>query len=433
MSAPIKDGSQDPQNKKPIENKQMSLNEEDFDVKDVEIHTMKSDLADLKNPPKKKIAIKSEDIEKKPTPKKENGPFFQKEILQEKEEIKKSETLNQPKPFKIDSFKPPVAPEPIKQNVKEKIMEEKIEPAKPIQKEVKMNELEIKENTTKKEEPAPESDGIITGTLDGKNDSDTESHGIGKAIIIAVIISVIIIVGAGGYYFWMTRVSTTPQAIPSDIAITETSSQSEPAEEVLPELSNQNSNYLMLDLTNIDAIAIKNVLDDYSNKVSKTNTVGLYEFLITDENNTPIKFEDFASMLGLAIPADILSEIGPDFSLYIYNYGDKTRFGLSISIKDSVQTALVLSKNETALIQGLSALYSDSSYSAPTVSFSDAKYDNAPTASIRYVNITNSEDMTLDYSVLNNQLVFGTTKTITYSILDRLVQEDLNTKQTQKE
>ena len=50
MSAPIKDGSQDPQNKKPIENKQMSLNEEDFDVKDVEIHTMKSDLADLKNP-----------------------------------------------------------------------------------------------------------------------------------------------------------------------------------------------------------------------------------------------------------------------------------------------------------------------------------------------------------------------------------------------
>ena len=293
---------------------------------------------------------------------------------------------------------------------------------------------EIKNDTAKKEfETTPESDGIITGTPDDKDGSDVKSHGIGKAVVISVIISVIIIVGAGGYYFWMTRVSTTPQTTPSDITTTETANQPEPVEEVLPELSSQNSNYLMLDLTNIDTVGINDVLTDYANKVSKTNTIGLYKFLVTDKNNTPIKFEDFASMLGLAIPSEVLSQIGPDFSLYIYNYGDKTRFGLSIFLKNSIQVKLALAKNESSLAQGLSALYFDNSYSAPTNSFSNAVYDKAPTASIRYINITNSEDMALDYLILNDQLVFGTTKTITFSIIDRLIQENSNIEQTQTE
>jgi hypothetical protein len=276
-----------------------------------------------------------------------------------------------------------------------------------------------------------DSSEIITAAPEAEDNSKSESHGIGRAVTVAVIIFIIIIVGAGGYYFWMTRVSTSPQVADSS-PVSEPEPLPEP-EEVLPELSDQNSNYLMIDLSSIDTKGISEILKDYSAKISQINTTGLYEFLITDENNTPIKFEDFASMLGLAISSDLLSQIGPDFSLYIYNYGDKTRLGLSISLKDSTQAKLALSKNESSLAQGLSALYLDNSYSTPTNSFSDAVYDKAPTASIRYINITNSEDMALDYAILNNQLIFGTTKATTYSIIDRLLQKNSNTDQAQTE
>ncbi|MFZ2975183.1 MAG: hypothetical protein WA055_00955 [Candidatus Moraniibacteriota bacterium] len=416
-------GSNDPKNKNQTSDEKINLNEDNFKLEDFPIHTMKEDLKELQNPSLKK-EIQIENIEPKKTfsfdakpqnisPEK-NGPFFRPETPKTQEKPanyapKIAQTKNEPLyfdesvelPKKIAVETPREVPAPAPRPTNAKKVEEKIN--------IKSQEI------PKNSQPTMQK----TFQETPKENIAEPHHGIGKAITIAVVIFVILIASAGGYYFWMTRISVPVQ---KDIIIDKPETTF-PEEETLPEettpiptLSSKNSNYLQINLTQANAENLKQTLNEYTTKVLATNEIGVFEFLITDETNTPVTFQDFATTLGINLTPGISAQIGQDFSLYIYNYGDKTRFGLLLTVLNDNFMKTALTKEEKSLPISLSPLYP--TITAPTIStFSSATYKNH---AVRYTNITSADDYALDYAFVGNKLVIGTTKTTLFSALDRL-------------
>lgn len=403
-------GSNDPQNKNQTNDEKINFSEDNFKLEDFPIHTMKEDLKELQNPSLKK-EIKIETIEPKKTfsfdakpqnvsPEK-NGPFFRPEPQKTQEKPatyapKVAEIKNEPLYFD-ESIELPkkIAPN----NQKE------IPVPTPIAKPTPTTKINEKINLNSQVIP--------------KENTNQPHHGIGKAIFIAVIIFIILIAGAGGYYFWMTRLSTP---LEKNIISTEPTVIL-PENEIPPEtttpipiLSSQNSNYLQINLTQATAENLKQTLSEYAVRVSETNEVGTFEFLITDETNTPVTFQDFSATLGLSLPVNITTQIGQDFSLCIYNYGDKTRFGLILASLNDTLLKNALLKEENNLLASLSPLYPTLN-SPITSTFSPTTYKNY---TVRYFNITSQDDYAIDYTVVKNKLVIGTTKTTLFSALDRL-------------
>jgi hypothetical protein len=244
-------------------------------------------------------------------------------------------------------------------------------------------------------------------------------HSINKALITSIIIFIILIAGGAGYYFWSTRFNQ-PEDIPevpleNSPEDTDTSSNETP---VLSDFSTSQPNYLSLDIMNSDAAGIKNILRDYANKVSALNPSTPIEFLITDSTNNPVPFSTFAQKSTLNFPPDMLAQTKPEFSFFIYPDNGLMNFGLAISLKDGNQMETLFSQNEKNIARQLEPLYLPSTYTLPdNKSFSVSGYNGR---TIHYLNITSPEELSVDYTIFNNQLMIGTTKATLRSILDYL-------------
>ncbi|PIP28005.1 MAG: hypothetical protein COX29_03485 [Candidatus Moranbacteria bacterium CG23_combo_of_CG06-09_8_20_14_all_35_22] len=378
-------GSNDPKNKNQgqIDNEPMNLSEDNFKLDDFPIHTMKNDLEKLKNPASVKITFEQNNPVKKISSQ-QGGPFFSKETSQNRPLSQKEISPIKKEP---DIYIPKIA-----QSKKETLY---FDEAKELPKEIIKEKKPSVKQEPKQSAPSP------------------ETHGIGKAVAIALVIFILLIAGAGGYYFWMTRmISPSDQNIPLD----------EP-ETILPEetqptsvLSSKNSNYLQINLTQTNPEELKKVLNNYAEEVSKTNEISVFKFLLTDETNAPIAFQDFSTALEINLSPETSAQIGQDFTFYIYNYGDKTRFGLILtSLEDNLLKNALLKEEET-LFSNLAPLYP--SLTSPTnTTFSPITYKNY---AVRYLNITSVEDYTIDYAISNNKLFIGTTRTTLFSALDQL-------------
>ncbi len=416
-------GSNDPQNKNLTTEEKINLSEDNFKLEDFPIHTMKEDLKELQNPSiKKETPI--ENIEPKKTfsfdakpqnvsPEK-NGPFFRPEPPKNQEKPanyapKIAQSKNEPLYFD-ESIELP----------KKIAVETQREIPAPAPRPINVPRVEEKINISPKEMPKiPQPPIQKTFQEIPKENIAEPHHGIGKAVAIAVVIFIILIASAGGYYFWMTRISTPleknittnepPITLPKKEMPPETT-------DPLPILSSQNSNYLQINLTQANTENLQQTLDGYKTKVLATNEIGIFEFLITDETNTPVSFQDFSSILGINLSSEISAQIGQDFSLYIYNYGDKTRFGLLLSVLNDNLIKTALTKEEKNLPTSLSPLYPTITTPFPST-FSSTVYKNH---TVRYVNITSADDYAIDYAIIGNKLVIGTTKTTLFSSLDRL-------------
>ncbi|HAT73722.1 MAG: hypothetical protein US30_C0005G0016 [Candidatus Moranbacteria bacterium GW2011_GWF2_36_839] len=414
--------SNNPQNKNLTTEEKINLSEDNFKLEDFPIHTMKEDLKELQNPSiKKETPI--ENVEPKKTfsfdtkPQNDlsekNGPFFRPEPPKNQEKPanyapKIAQTINEPLYFD-ESVELP----------KKIAVETPREIPTPAPRPISVPRVEEKINISPKEMPKiPQPTMQKTFQETPKENITKPHHGIGKAVAIAIVIFVILIASAGGYYFWMTRISVPSQ---QDIVIKEP--ETTLPEETLPEettpipnLSSKNSNYLQINLTQATTENLQQTLNEYKAKVLATNEIGVFEFLITDETNTPVTFQDFATTLGINLTPAISAQIGQDFSLYIYNYGDKTRFGLLLTALNDNFMKTALTKEEKNLPTSLSPLYP--TITAPAIStFSSATYKNH---TVRYTNITSADDYAIDYAIIGNKLVIGTTKATLFSSLDRL-------------
>lgn len=246
-----------------------------------------------------------------------------------------------------------------------------------------------------------------------------------KILIISLLFVAFLSLAAGGYYFWLTRENQTPvpiQAPVSNVPV-EKPVIVEPVEE---KFSLENPNYLSVNVENSSSETIKQLIEKTASEIKAEGTTSPIEFIITDSNNNPVAFPIFSILAGIKI-APVTDTLGEKFSLFICPDGNNMRIGLAIDLKNK-QKALILMKNkEKTLITDLGFLFPDTMPVKANKTFLDSTYKNTP---LRYINLDeeNSGNLSLDYVLTENQLIFATSKNATWSLMDKTTQSDSENK-----
>jgi flagellar basal body-associated protein FliL len=264
----------------------------------------------------------------------------------------------------------------------------------------------------------------------GKNPSPPQTEkksALGKVFFIAAIIIVVIAFAFGGYYFWTTRVSneqapaSNEAEIITDQALTpETASETAtelPTEIVQSKYSQNNPNYLPIDIGTTTANSVSKLFIEKSSEIKNSNPTAPVEFIVTDTNNDPVSFSAFNYISGMKLPVGILTSLGDKFSLYFFNDNGNMRMGLLAELKDKDKVISGMKNEEKSLADDLSSIFMGAIVKSTGKAFSDSAYNNF---SIRYSNLDAQGLTSVDYTVTDKYLVIGTSKQTLRAVLDKI-------------
>jgi hypothetical protein len=270
----------------------------------------------------------------------------------------------------------------------------------------------IMEELTREEQPSPHNKPqeslphIMTDSIDIKKFLSL------KTTLLLIVCIVLISIG-GIYYFITTRVTSDQTPSIQQPIIDTTQLKTNPTPITL--FSTESPNYLSLNTQTSNPQSIRDTLIQTAKQAVDIQNNKLIEFLVTDENNTPLSFEKFASLSNISLSQSVVSLLGEAFSLFVYVDNQTPHIGLSITLKDKNQLQMAMKQEEPHLIQELSPLFLDDT---PTISigiFNNGIYKNT---ALRFINLHPETSLSLDYAILENNLVIGTSMSMHHALLD---------------
>lgn len=236
-----------------------------------------------------------------------------------------------------------------------------------------------------------------------------------RALATAAVIITILALIIAGYYFWITRKPQESVLQPQDIEETESNiqiNQEEPLKEP--------PRYLSVDIENSSAESIKQLFVKTAAEVKESESASPAEFILSDTNNNPVAFPIFAITSGINLPPNVLSNLEENFSLYFYNDEGNSRLGLAVKLKDREKINSEIALEEKNLVNDLSLFFMDNAVEEKNKTFSSSQHGDFQ---IRYVNLNQANNLSLDYAVTENYLVIGTSKNTLRAVLEELTQE----------
>jgi len=169
--------------------------------------------------------------------------------------------------------------------------------------------------------------------------------------------------------------------------------------------------------TSQSATEIKSAVQKYAIEFAGSASGGnLIEVKIIDKNSgQPIGKKDFFSGLGAAVPDSMLMKLSEDYSVFVTKEGDSARMGLAFKTVTSSGLSDEMKNWEPTIAAELASLYLGQAPMPAVSTFSSSRYKNAD---IRYFNFSSPAGTSLDYSVISNFLIIGTSKDSMRAILD---------------
>ncbi len=252
-------------------------------------------------------------------------------------------------------------------------------------------------------------------TIPDQQNQPMKTKSVLNKIIIIIVISISIIgIGGGSFYFWKTRISNTKKIKNANDQLGK-SLENTPTNN-LSEFSIDKANYLSLDFNKDNKEQILSILQKYVKKIATLKTIAPVEFILTNSQNNPISFQDFAQKVNLTLSKNLIDQLGTNFSLFIYNDNGNVRLGLAIATNNSQEVKNLLLKEEDNLPQEIQFLFLGKDTSGlKEASFSLGKYQGL---NIRYYNVVSPEILSIDYTIYKNQWLVGTTKMTLRSIVN---------------
>lgn len=235
---------------------------------------------------------------------------------------------------------------------------------------------------------------------------------ISKFLVFLLIVPILIAAGAGFYYYWFyikIKTIATPPAGETPVTPPQNTT---PA----PTTPNKSLQSLVVD-TSQSPTEVKNAVQKFATEfAASAGENDLVELKIIGKDNQPIGKKDFFASFGATIPNSTLMKLSEDYSLFAKKEQGIAKLGLVFKTVTSAGLADEMKKWEPTITTDLKPLYLDRNVSTMKVSFSSSKYKNAD---IRYFNFLSPVAVTsLDYSIISNFLVIGTSKESMRSILD---------------
>ncbi len=236
----------------------------------------------------------------------------------------------------------------------------------------------------------------------------------GKTLNILLVILLLILFIGGGYYFLFIQhygiyASRIMEHLPGFIT---NSKQNVP-----DFLSSDKPNYLNVDMNRLDKSELQSTLLDYAQKISELTISTPIEFIITDTNNNPLTLREFASKTELGLGEAIMSHLQPEFSIFLFIDQGLKRSGIVLHSDSPEALREAMIKEEASLANALSPLFLASETGSGQGGFGSSSYNGTV---IRYQNIISPEELSIDYAIVNRNLVIGTTKMTLRLMLDYL-------------
>lgn len=238
----------------------------------------------------------------------------------------------------------------------------------------------------------------------------------GGLVLTLVVVLVVAAAGAGFYYYWFNIRSSSSGTSTSATPTAPTPPVASPAP---AQSQNKNLRNLVVD-TSQGPTETKNAIQKFATDFSASASENdLVEVKIIGKDGQPVGKKDFFSGVGVTVPDPVLMKLSEDYSLFARKEGDAVKLGFVFKTVTSSGLSDEMKNWEPTLPTDLAPLYAGQ---APTGAgpFNSSLYKNAD---IRYFNFSSPADTSLDYSVISNFLVIGSSKDTMRAILDYMSQK----------
>jgi hypothetical protein len=244
-----------------------------------------------------------------------------------------------------------------------------------------------------------------------------------KIIWIAAGVVVVAAFSLGGYYFWtMKKISVVPENKTETTPEANVGNNGTPAPvetEPVSKYSTDKPNYLSIDTENPSSDAFKKTVNETFSGIKEANIDKPVEFIVTDNKNNPVAFSVLAAINKLGLSDGIMKNLGDTFSLFIYSDSGNLRLSLLIGMNDQAGVASAIKTEEAKLPGELAPLFMEGiTLPKVKVAFKDSTYKEL---GIRYFNFNNNPLSSIDYVLLNNKLVIGTSRGDMWATLDNIL------------
>ena len=225
-----------------------------------------------------------------------------------------------------------------------------------------------------------------------------------NSILILVIILVIILLGGGGFIYWQIKKPITPPPV-------------QPPPVVTPQPS---APLILINETKIISLSPDKSLFELLKEEAK-----LEQPILTFKRVALLKNEkDFLSLaeifqnLEIPVPPYVLAELKENYNLVLFSQATGKRLGLISEVKDDLNLKEQLGVWEQTMLDDFKNFYpSQIPGTRASQTFLDDIYQGI---AIRYVNLPYST-LTLNYTILNNLLIIGTSKELMYNSIDKIL------------
>ena len=268
-------------------------------------------------------------------------------------------------------------------------------------------------------------------SLEGFDDlNEYESRG-GGFFVYSLMFLIILTLGGGGYYVLVVKEGELPQEyswsgimsyVEEDIEKSKILIDKTVGEDVPPPkpVFSEKTNFLVVKTGELTKDGIKNLINNKFVEMKDYQGDQL-EFLMVDEKNAPVKFENFVNAFGMVLDRKILDNANGNFSIFLSQKDGINRMGLAINVKEKDLILRTLSESEPILSQNLKPILLDSEASTSVEDvFGDSAYKDIK---IRYSNLSSQTDLSIDYFTVGNYLIFATSKDSGRLIIDRMLGE----------
>ncbi len=307
-----------------------------------------------------------------------------------------------------------------------------------------------------KSQPSPLDDALRSAEIGSSKDinipglkidgmpspAKSSSRKIGK--IIAGITTLLLLIGGAilAWYLWQTKGGFIADLLKKDekqeegaTNLTEDQVNTELPEEAgdtQPEKPSNSIKQYSTELPNtIEITDGTTAAQDFSQKIDEINrNLPIQEdrlpveFLVTDAAGNPITLESFVFLTETALDQSILDAASDAFKIYAVPDNGEVRFGLGLGIEadkeQEMRSALLAA--EPSMPNLAQAFYPEIPFKSPLGSFSDNIYGDYV---VRYLNMTESESISIDYTVTDKNVYIGTSQLSQRTILDRYDQDEI--------
>ncbi|MFZ2154374.1 MAG: hypothetical protein WAV16_04040 [Candidatus Moraniibacteriota bacterium] len=248
-----------------------------------------------------------------------------------------------------------------------------------------------------------------------------------STVLFTVSFVLILIFGLGGYYVWTMRGDNITEDV---VVLQEDDVEEEIAdidvpvvEEVEKVIFSSKSNFFILNEVDKSQVGIGNAIEKKFTEMESYPGIFL-EFVMVDENNTPIALADFMNYFKIYLNAEVMNNLAPDkFSLFLQKDKDMERMGIAINIKDAQVLKKSLLKDEAKLIDQLNSMFLAAPIDTKSKGevFKDSSYGNVE---VRYINLNEELTLSLDYAVVGDYLIFATSKECGRLMIDKITKEN---------